>query len=162
MKPEIPSLESDIIHGKRRTYYSVRIIALCCGVAALVAALVSIPVVITLSGDVADEAYKADVRACERNQKARKDANVRLITQRRDAKNLGELTRTLSEVRAAEAGVFRSMGRAFDISEEVRPLVRILEKASLEDGRIAEQQEQVVFKNLPILDCRSEKVIPKP
>lgn len=154
-------LEGDTMKGEFRSYYSVRIILLCVSIAALVAALVSIPVVLILTADANDRAYKNDVGACVRQNVARREANKRLVTQRSDASNLGKLTHTLSKVRTAEAKAFEKIAVSFHIEKEVEPLVVLLNKAATEDADIAAEQDAVVFKDVVIQNCHSTKVVPK-
>lgn len=162
LNPNLPDLEGDVIHGRKRTFYSVRIIALCMAVAALVSGLVSVPVVLILANDASDRSYQTDVKTCNTQNKARRDANIRLKTQRQDAHNLGRLTHKTSEVRAAEADAFVAIAHAFKIEKEVAPLVKLLNEASSQDLEIANEQDRVIFKDIPLQDCNSNDVIQKP
>lgn len=155
-------LRNEVIKGKERTFYSVRIIVLCMAVAALVSGLVSVPVVLVLSDDAADRSYQADVKSCERSQDSKRELNKRLITQRSDAKNLGNLATTMADVRKSEARAFELLGLAFHIEKQVAPLISVLRDAAKKDHEIAHQQSLVYFKNAVIDDCHNTDVVPKP
>lgn len=155
-------MEDDVIRGRQRTYYSVRIILLCSAIAALVAGLVSVPVVLILSNDAEDRSYQADLTTCNRDRLNRMQTNSRLVVMRRDAANLGELAITMAGVRKSEAKAFEAIGEAFHIENQVAPLVQVLQKASAVDKRIADEQSEVQYKGVVVPNCYDKDVIPKP
>ncbi len=162
MNPSVPDFKGDVIHGKDRTFYSVRFIALCMAVAALTAGAVSVPVVLVLTDEAQEQTYENDIKACESSNNARRETNIRLITQRQDAENLGELTDKIAKVRKAEAKVFTEIAKGFNIETEVAPLIQLLQEASERDLEIAAEQKAVIFKDVPIRNCNDTKVVPKP
>lgn len=161
-RPKFPDFRADVIHGTDRKFYSTRLIALCIAVASLTAAIVSVPVVLVLNHEAQEQTYKDDVKACERTNNARKETNIRLVTQRRDAKNLATLATKMAEVRTAEAAAFTKIGEGFEIQKEVAPLVKLLKVAGSKDKQIANEQNGVIFKRVPILNCYDTRIVPKP
>lgn len=155
-------LQNDVLHGERRNYYSVRLILLCMASAVVAASVVGLLAVVLITSNTRGNIYDNSVRACFRNNQLREESNARIAQHELDARNLGALATRLSGNRKREAGVFAALGGAFDITKQVSPLVRILNRAAEEDQRIADSQESVRFQRLSIIDCRDTDVIPRP
>jgi hypothetical protein len=159
----------DHIDGKERRFYSVRLITLCCALAATVSALVCIVVLLALTNSQNESNYKQAVEFCRRANDTRTESNLRIPEHIRDAKNLSKLALTLSRTRKLEADFFEGVTRSNPdpaarkrVSDAVAPLVKLLRHAQKQDEKIAHEQRLVSFDRLRIYDCSDPGVIRKP
>lgn len=150
-------LEADYLDAGKRRYYSVRLVALCCAISAVMACLISLPVVLILQDDLKDNIYNERVSSCVRGNVSRGESNARAPFHRKDASNLSKLSTALADTRLKEASTFEAIGEAFDIQKEVEPLIEALKAASATDAGVAADERQVKFDNLPLRDCENVK-----